>query len=148
MITSCSHTFCSLCIRRCLNNDGRCPACRAQDQELKLRFNAAMEDLVEAFKTARPEVWEFANKPVEEVARASPKRSRELEEGEGASPRKRTRMRSSGRKKAKERVMVEDSAEDDDDYMPGTVLLLNLSCFKLKSLQKMDLSSARSARNL
>lgn len=88
---------------------------------MKLRFNAAMEDLVGAFKKARPEVWEFANKPVEEVGSASPKRSRELEEGEDESPRKRTRTRSSGRNKARERVMVEDSAEDDEDYVPGTL---------------------------
>jgi E3 ubiquitin-protein ligase RAD18 len=120
MITSCAHTFCSLCIRRCLNNDGRCPACRAQDQELKLRFNGAMEDLVEAFKKARPEVWEFANKPVEVVERASsPKRNRELEGEEDESPRKLRRTRSGGRNKPKERTVVVDSAEDDDDYVPG-----------------------------
>lgn len=131
MITSCAHTFCSLCIRRCLNNDGQCPACRAKDQELKLRFNGAMEDLVEAFKIARPEVWEFANKPVEVVNRAaSPKRSRETEEGEDESPRKLRRTRSSGRTKAKERAVVMDSAEGDDDYVPGMTLMQNLSCLQ------------------
>jgi E3 ubiquitin-protein ligase RAD18 len=79
-----------------------------------------MENLVEAFKKARPEVWEFANKPVEVNLRAaSPKRSRELEEGGDASPRKLRRTRSSGRNKPKERTMVVDSAEDDDDYVPG-----------------------------
>ncbi len=118
MITSCAHTFCSLCIRRCLNNDGRCPACRAQDQELKLRFNAAMEDLVEAFKKARPELWEFANKPVEILQAPSPKRRRLSSEGEDESPRKLRRTRSSGRNKPKEQMVV-DSAEDDEDYVPG-----------------------------
>jgi E3 ubiquitin-protein ligase RAD18 len=78
-----------------------------------------MENLVEAFKRARPEVWEFANKPVEVVRAPSPKRSREMEEGEDESPRKLRRTRSSGRYKPKERTMVVDSAEDDDDYMPG-----------------------------
>jgi E3 ubiquitin-protein ligase RAD18 len=127
MITSCAHTFCSLCIRRCLNNDGRCPACRAQEQELKLRFNGAMEDLVEAFKKARPEVWEFANKPVEVVTRAaSPKRSRDVDDREDESPRKLRRTRSSGRAKPKERVVVMDSADDDDDYVPGMVSTENL----------------------
>ncbi len=29
MTTPCSHFFCSLCIRRCLTNDGRCHTCRA-----------------------------------------------------------------------------------------------------------------------
>lgn len=54
MITSCSHTFCSLCIRRCLTNDGRCPACRAPDQELRLRRNWTVQELVDGFKAARP----------------------------------------------------------------------------------------------
>jgi E3 ubiquitin-protein ligase RAD18 len=78
-----------------------------------------MEDLVEAFKTARPEVWEFANKPVEVVRAASPKRSREAEDGEAENPRKLRRTRSSGRNKPKQRTVVVDSAEDDDDYVPG-----------------------------
>lgn len=53
MITSCSHTFCSLCIRRCLTTDGRCPACRTQDQAIKLRANSTLQELVDAFKGAR-----------------------------------------------------------------------------------------------
>ena len=54
MITSCSHTFCSICIRRCLTNDGKCPACRAPDQELRLRRNWTVQELVDGFKAARP----------------------------------------------------------------------------------------------
>ena len=56
VITSCSHTFCSLCIRRCLTNDGKCPICRAVDQELRLRPNWIVQELVDAFHSARPEV--------------------------------------------------------------------------------------------
>ena len=59
MITSCSHTFCSLCIRRCLTTDGRCPACRTQDQAIKLRANSTVQELVDAFKVARPVVLQF-----------------------------------------------------------------------------------------
>lgn len=54
MITSCSHTFCSLCIRRCLTTDGKCPLCRAPDQELRLRRNCTVEELVEVFQITRP----------------------------------------------------------------------------------------------
>jgi E3 ubiquitin-protein ligase RAD18 len=54
MITSCSHTFCSLCIRRCLTNDGRCPACRSPDQEIRLRRNGSVQEVVDAFQHARP----------------------------------------------------------------------------------------------
>ena len=56
MITSCSHTFCSLCIRRCLNNDGKCPACRAADQVGKLRKNGIVEEITTSFLRARPSV--------------------------------------------------------------------------------------------
>ena len=54
MITSCSHTFCSLCIRRCLTNDGKCPVCRTADQELRLRRNWTVQEIVDAFQIARP----------------------------------------------------------------------------------------------
>ncbi|RAL14848.1 E3 ubiquitin-protein ligase RAD18 [Aspergillus homomorphus CBS 101889] len=60
VITSCSHTFCSLCIRRCLSAEGKCPACRASDQELKLRPNWAVQELVETFQSARPSVLQLA----------------------------------------------------------------------------------------
>ncbi|KAI9375649.1 hypothetical protein BJX61DRAFT_539661 [Aspergillus egyptiacus] len=60
VITSCSHTFCSLCIRRCLSTEGKCPTCRSSDQELKLRRNWAVQELVEAFNNARPSVLRLA----------------------------------------------------------------------------------------
>ncbi|KAJ5366403.1 DNA repair protein (RadR) [Penicillium brevicompactum] len=60
VITSCCHTFCSLCIRRCLSAEGKCPACRSPDQELKLRRNWAVQELVDAFQTARPSVLDFS----------------------------------------------------------------------------------------
>lgn len=60
MITSCSHTFCSLCIRRCLTNDGKCPVCRRTDQELRLRPNCVVEELVDTFKLNRPSFLRLA----------------------------------------------------------------------------------------
>ncbi|EKG16821.1 Zinc finger RING-type protein [Macrophomina phaseolina MS6] len=62
MMTSCSHTFCSLCIRRCFAADGRCPTCRAADQDSKLRRNNTAQELVEAFQAARPQALELARK--------------------------------------------------------------------------------------
>ncbi|KEF53557.1 uncharacterized protein A1O9_10532 [Exophiala aquamarina CBS 119918] len=60
MITSCSHTFCSLCIRRYLSQEGKCPACRESDQEIKLRRNWAVEELVTSFTASRKSLLEFA----------------------------------------------------------------------------------------
>ncbi|KAJ5894693.1 postreplication repair E3 ubiquitin-protein ligase rad18 [Penicillium taxi] len=70
VITSCSHTFCSLCIRRCLSNDGKCPICRATDQELKLRRNWAIQEFVEAFQTARPSTLDLARKEADRLKNA------------------------------------------------------------------------------
>ena len=70
MITSCSHTFCSLCIRRCLTTDGRCPACRTQDQAVKLRVNSTVQQLVDAFKSARSVVLQFGQTAEERVAQS------------------------------------------------------------------------------
>ncbi|KAK1496551.1 DNA repair protein rad18 [Colletotrichum tamarilloi] len=60
MVTSCCHTFCSLCIRRALSNDGKCPLCRASDQELKLRSNWSLEEVVDSFVKARKDTLHFA----------------------------------------------------------------------------------------
>ncbi|KAJ5980846.1 hypothetical protein N7481_008144 [Penicillium waksmanii] len=62
VITSCSHTFCSLCIRRCLSTEGKCPVCRSSDQELKLRRNWAVQEFVETFQNARQSVLDLARK--------------------------------------------------------------------------------------
>lgn len=122
MTTSCSHTFCSLCIRRSLNNDGKCPACRTPDQELKLRFNGALEDVVEAFKRARQQVLDFATTKAPVAQPVSPKRKRkdiQLEEEGGSRKKTRTSGRRT-RSSQQEAVVIEDSAgEDDDEYVPG-----------------------------
>jgi E3 ubiquitin-protein ligase RAD18 len=57
MITGCSHTFCSKCIRRALSNDGRCPLCRSDEQEIRLRPNLSMQETVDLFITIRPRMW-------------------------------------------------------------------------------------------
>lgn len=67
MITSCSHTFCSLCIRRCLTSDGKCPACRSPDQEIRLRRNWAVQELGDAFQKARETVLNFGRNAQETV---------------------------------------------------------------------------------
>ena len=119
MITSCSHTFCSLCIRRCLSNDGKCPACKANDQESKLRQNWAIGELVEAFGSARQQVLDFARRALIEVTSdGSGKRKRD-NEGNAREDSPLKRMRVSGRttRSTPQPIMIPDS---DEDYAPGT----------------------------
>src|ERR1700761_6531519 len=73
MITSCSHTFCSLCIRRCLSSDGKCPTCRTEDQSSKLRRNWTVQECVDAFSQSRKHALELAR---EDRGNDHPKRKR------------------------------------------------------------------------
>ncbi|EAW14522.1 E3 ubiquitin-protein ligase RAD18 [Aspergillus clavatus NRRL 1] len=129
VITSCSHTFCSLCIRRCLSTEGKCPACRSSDQELKLRRNWAVQELVEAFQNARPSVLELARKAAnsrldeEECTELPAAKKRKVDQeagsGLGASEGVRTRSQSRRGNSQAEPVLL-DVIEDDQDeeYIP------------------------------
>ena len=125
MITSCSHTFCSLCIRRCLTNDGKCPACRAQDQELRLRRNWTVEELVESFKRARPALIGFdaeLKSMREEAKQGRGKRKRgkmgqDAYEGVPEPLRRKTRSQSkpAGAEVRTPVEAVEDSQEEEEE---------------------------------
>lgn len=85
-----------------------------------MRSNWAVEELVEAFTSARPHVLEFATRQADPK---SPKRKREItkEAAEGRPLTK--RPRSSGRVTRSSQVTVLDSEgeldNEDDDYIPG-----------------------------
>lgn len=144
VITSCSHTFCSLCIRRCLSAEGKCPTCRTQDQELKLRRNWLVQELVEQFQNARQSILALAKKGAARIARGddelrepSPKKRKvgSMEEpGEvvkdSSSQRVRTRSQRLdadvqellfGLDMIEDRGldMIEDSQGEDEDFLPG-----------------------------
>ncbi|KAJ2781790.1 E3 ubiquitin-protein ligase rad18 [Coemansia javaensis] len=57
MVTAaCSHTFCSLCIRRCLTQETKCPSCRAPLTEAEIRPNRIVDSLLRAFTAGRPQL--------------------------------------------------------------------------------------------
>ncbi|KAJ8097575.1 hypothetical protein POJ06DRAFT_34734 [Lipomyces tetrasporus] len=64
-MTECAHTFCSLCIRKCIastptSETACCPVCRAPVLEIRLRRNQVVEDLVEWFENARAAIMSVA----------------------------------------------------------------------------------------
>ena len=125
MITSCSHTFCSLCIRRCLTNDGKCPTCRAPDQELRLRRNWTVEELVESFKRARPALISFdgelkALKVEAAQGRGKRKRIEPVHDlYEGAPDPQRRRTRSQNKEPASSVEPQQMETVDDSEEEPG-----------------------------
>ncbi|KAI0910855.1 DNA repair protein rad18 [Ustulina deusta] len=102
MLTSCNHTFCSLCIRRALSTGGKCPLCRASEQEVKLRSNWSMEEVVAAFTHTRSAVLDFARRPPTITREETPKRKaddmeEDGEQQESSQQRSSKRLRSSAR---------------------------------------------------
>lgn len=118
MITSCGHTFCSACIRRCLSNDGSCPACRTPDQELKLRPNKALEEVIEAFQSVRESALDIGR------ARMTPKRTideagLDIESQDEQRKRTRSSSRIASQSTPQSTVEVIDIEGDDGDYEFG-----------------------------
>lgn len=82
VITNCSHTFCSVCIRRALHAEQICPICRTAEQEYRLRKNPAVQEMVDAFLIIRPKLLEAAKDKVSRVA-SPPGAQGEEDGGEG-----------------------------------------------------------------
>ena len=127
MITSCSHTFCSLCIRRYLAKESKCPTCWAPDQELRLKRNSTVEELVESFTNARGALMKFSEDlkaATEDREQGSNKRKRDIEDvpEEDLPNPSRRKTRSQGRKGSESEPVrpteIADS-EGDEDYQPG-----------------------------
>ncbi|KAG9194644.1 E3 ubiquitin-protein ligase RAD18 [Alternaria panax] len=127
VITSCSHTFCSICIRRCIAVDGKCPSCKTGCSSDKLAPNIAVREVVMRFQEARPKAMELARADKEEKTSAVSKKKRKLddtdmEDGDSVrhtrSRQTRTRSQRNG-DRSRSPVVVADSEDDgDDDFMP------------------------------
>lgn len=119
VITSCGHTFCSLCIRRCLGADGKCATCRTVEQESRLRKNGAVAQAVEAFLGVREKLLEIVAQPEEpegeEDAEEDGQAETAEEEMEVEEIFPQSQQRRSGRLEGKRRgYAVADDAYDDE----------------------------------
>jgi E3 ubiquitin-protein ligase RAD18 len=123
MVTSCSHTFCSLCIRRYLSQEGKCPACRQNDQESKLRRNWVVEELVTNFKDSRKGLLDFAKQAAEkdEIEERRPKKRRKVKADHSTQQAPIRSTRSQSRKQnvqpSQESLRTnEEIADSESDY--------------------------------
>ena len=129
MLTTCSHTFCSLCIRRCFAADGKCPTCRANDQASKLRRNWVVQEIVDAFQAARAAALKLAREAAKAGAEAGWRtggKKRKLDEAdledrepEDGSRARKTRSRGRRADEASsppELIDLEEGGEDAEDW--------------------------------
>ncbi|KAG9243777.1 hypothetical protein BJ878DRAFT_104254 [Calycina marina] len=142
MITSCAHTFCSRCIRRCLTDKGICPVCNTKDQEMKLRPNLAIGELVDAFAKAWRSAFDLAKSATKGCSVASlgsGKRKRVVEAQTDEGPFKKTRA--SGRRtrsSTQQSVTIPDSDDDYTDEEPEDGLVSCPICQGRMSVQDVQ----------
>jgi len=92
---SCSHTFCSRCIRRALSFKTECPSCRSKDvSATSLLPIRALEDVVQNFHTLKKklaycplDIWKF-ERPEPKFKTQSPRASLGLKKSAQKSPAK------------------------------------------------------------
>ena len=133
VITACSHTFCSACIRRSLsavNAEKKCPLCWAPFEERQLRKNAIVEDLVRIFTTARPDILDLGRKVARSnngtEAKVGRKRKiTEVEEDAGTPSSRKTRSQSRRSNitqpstSPQPEELLEDDENQDTSFEPG-----------------------------
>ncbi|NXI09863.1 RAD18 ligase, partial [Irena cyanogastra] len=59
IIPQCSHSYCSLCIRKSLSYKTQCPTCCVAVSESDLRNNRILDDLVKSFNSARQQLLQL-----------------------------------------------------------------------------------------
>ncbi|KAJ2455002.1 E3 ubiquitin-protein ligase rad18 [Coemansia sp. RSA 2336] len=133
--TECGHTFCSLCVRRCLSQESKCPSCRAPLTEGELFPNRLIDSLVRTFKGGRQQLLDtLTTKPEQPdvLINEKCKRCRVIEKSE---KRKRPRVCTRSMTKADgdidltmsdvEEITASDiedmlkDDDDDDDFVPA-----------------------------
>jgi E3 ubiquitin-protein ligase RAD18 len=133
LLTSCGHSFCSLCIRRTIPHKSECPVCRTQQSEGSLRKNPALEDVVQAFVKARKLIMELAMKRdeaageakdddiqmIDEQVQTEPLSDEDSKEVEAPASRKRKRTYTTRSGRITRRVLptteIMDSDQDEED---------------------------------
>ena len=127
MITGCSHTFCSICIRRCITADGKCPSCRKDAQADKLKHNYAVREIVNRFKEARPRALELARTDKKAVDESNRSKKRKLDKTDltDGEPVRQTRSRAAKNARSQSHgvqaspIEVPDSEDEgEDEFIP------------------------------
>ncbi|KAK8814277.1 hypothetical protein WA158_008139 [Blastocystis sp. Blastoise] len=62
VLTTCGHSCCSLCIKRFLSTQSKCPICRVSCNEGNILRNILLEEICHSFKTNRSSMLILANK--------------------------------------------------------------------------------------
>ncbi|KAJ2675139.1 E3 ubiquitin-protein ligase rad18 [Coemansia sp. RSA 1085] len=131
----CGHTFCSLCVRRCLSQESKCPSCRAALTEGELFPNRLIDSLVRTFKSGRQQLLDTLTAKPEQTNVPVNEKCKHCQVKRENEKRKRPRVCTRSMTKADGRADltmsdieeitasdVEDTSKDgnDDDFVPAS----------------------------
>ncbi|XP_022103913.1 E3 ubiquitin-protein ligase RAD18-like isoform X2 [Acanthaster planci] len=86
IIPSCSHNYCSLCIRRYMKYKRQCPSCNIEVSASELCNNRTLDELVKTFIAVRPHILKLCKKSEAEEQAGCPPPDEEKTSKKSASP--------------------------------------------------------------
>ncbi|KAF7353675.1 Postreplication repair E3 ubiquitin-protein ligase rad18 [Mycena venus] len=116
----CGHCFCSMCIRGVISDPSsksQCPTCRQNMTESQLRPNPGIEDVVAAWRFARPYILSLAKQEEEPVTAEPAKKKRKLDPSCVAGP-----SRTSSTESKSDLEILSSAAPQDDVPKPDTIV--------------------------
>ncbi|KAK4332730.1 RING-type domain-containing protein [Rhodotorula toruloides] len=123
ILTNCSHSFDSRCLRDYLAVHKRCPSCLAETDESRIRKNLALQEVLNAWQSAREEILRLEGAASSASTRAAaPSRQSPLSPTPSSTRRTRTSVYSTasaskGKRKAASSPSVKPEPESDDDII-------------------------------
>ncbi|KAF8191431.1 hypothetical protein K438DRAFT_1830497 [Mycena galopus ATCC 62051] len=122
----CGHCFCSLCIRNVISaSKAQCPVCKQSMSESQLRPNPGIEDVVTAWRSARPCILSLAKQEpedkveVEAGAAAEPAtKKRKLEHPSFAAGSSRTSSSESSKSANDVDIITSSTVPEEDTSVP------------------------------
>ncbi|KAG0373950.1 E3 ubiquitin-protein ligase rad18 [Mortierella sp. AD032] len=125
MVLNCSHNFCSECIRRHLDKESSCPACRVATSTSQMRRNIALDEIANSFGDCRSSLLKtlmeaVRPKPTQPAPRLTKEESMDIDYDSPQQKRRRTSTRITNRNVSStqdltDTVMSQIWLDDDKD---------------------------------
>ncbi|KAJ1643067.1 E3 ubiquitin-protein ligase rad18 [Coemansia erecta] len=81
VVSGCGHTFCSLCVRRCIAQETKCPSCRAQTAEGDLYPNRLIESIMREFRNGRLQLLSAIHAAAKSDSLNNPRKKQRVSQG-------------------------------------------------------------------
>lgn len=152
-IPSCSHNYCSLCVRRYLSGNSKCPICGVNVQESQLENNRIIDEIVKSFVKIRSRLLEVVKNSCNNVNKPQVKKKTELGKAVKKKDDSKSRFftkkdkttssqpaKSSQKRHRKDSSASDKSSSSHDKWLPTERKKLKRSSFRDSSSDSDDIA--------